>query len=142
MAASPCYAVGTLLKGGRVSETTGGENVRYLGFRYVFLQAPRAGDILDDAKASSWADLQMFKNKVVVIGGTYWASRDQYATPAGARFGCEIVAQEVQAELDGTSIAPASRWLTGLLLVLGGLLMVAVYHWFRLRTAFVVSLIL
>jgi CHASE2 domain len=142
VAASPGYALATLLKGGPASETSGAENVRYLDFRYVFLQTPRAGNILDAAKASSWADLQMFKNKVVVIGGKYWASRDQYATPAGARFGCEIVAQEVQAELDGTSIAPASRWLTGFLLVLGGLLIVAVYHWFRLRTAFVVSLIL
>jgi CHASE2 domain-containing sensor protein len=142
VAASPGYALVTLLKGNRISEMSGGRNSRYLDFRYVFLQTSKAGDILADAESSSWTDLQMFKNKVVVIGGTYWASRDRYATPAGTHFGCEIVAQEVQAELDGTSIAPVSRWLTGLLLVLGGLLMVAVYHWFKLRAAFVVSLIL
>jgi CHASE2 domain-containing sensor protein len=142
VAASPGYALATLLKGVRVSERSGGENVRYLDFRYDFFQTPRAGNILDAAKSASWADLQMFKNKVVVIGGKYWASRDQYATPTGSRFGCEIVAQEVQAELAGTSIAPASRWLTGFLLVLGGLIMVAVYHWFRLRMAFVTSLVL
>jgi len=142
VAASPGYALATLLKDRRISEFSGGKNNRYLDFRYVFLQTSKAGEILDDAKPNSWSDLQMFKNKVVVIGGTYWASRDQYATPAGARFGCEIVAQAVQAELDGTSIDPANRWLTGLLLMLGGLLMVAVYHWFKLSAAFVVSLIL
>lgn len=141
--ASPGYALAALLKGdSRVAEKTGGSNDRYLDFRYDFRRPFKAGNILKDAESASWPDLQIFKDKTVVIGATYWASRDRYASPAGPRFGCEIVAQEVQSELDGRSIAPASRWLTGLLLVLGGLTTVAVYHWFKLRTAFVVSLIL
>jgi hypothetical protein len=136
VAASPGYALFSLLKGNsRVSEQTGGENDRYLDFRYDFHDPfnSKAVNVVSEVNLPSWNDLQMFKDKVVVIGGTYFASRDQYATPVGPLFGCEIVAQEVQAELDGTSIAPASRWLTGLLLVLGGLAIVAVYHWFKLR---------
>ncbi len=141
--ASPGYALATLLRGNSpVSEDTPRENERYLDFRYDFRKAFKARDVISDAKFTSWHALQMFNNKVVVIGGTYWASRDRYATPSGPLSGCEIVAQEVQAELDGTSIAPASRSLTGLLLVLGGLATVVVYHWLKLRAAFVLSLIL
>ena len=142
IAASPGYALATLLKGNaEISEKPAGQIDRYLDFRYDF-NTYHAGNIVADSKPTSWASLQIFKNKVVVIGATYLAARDRYATPAGPHFGCEIVAQEVQAELDGTSIASASRWLTGLLLVVGGFATVAVYHWFKLRTAFLVSLIL
>jgi CHASE2 domain-containing sensor protein len=139
---SPGYALASLLSGhSNAPETARRQDERYLDFRYDFAKPFNAGNTLTEAASSSWNDLQMFKNKVVVVGATYWAARDLYATPAGPRFGCEIVAQEVQAELDGTSIAPASRWLTGLLLVLGGFATVAIYHWFKLRAAFIVSLI-
>lgn len=142
VAASPGYALANIVKDKvGISEKNAGRNDRYLDFRYDF-NTYKARDIEADAKPASWADLQMFKDKIVVIGATYSAARDQYATPAGARFGCEIVGQEVQAELDRTSIASASRWLTGLLLVLGSLATVAVYHLFKLRAAFIVSLIL
>jgi CHASE2 domain-containing sensor protein len=142
VAASPGYALATLLKdNGEISEKNEGGSDRYLNFRYDF-NTYKAGNIDADAKRASGPDLQIFRNKIVVIGATYAAARDQYATPVGPRFGCEIVGQEVQTELDGTSIASASRWLTGLLLVLGGFATVAVYHWFKLRTAFLVSLIL
>ena len=83
----------------------------------------------------------MFKDQVVVVGATYRAARDRYATPAGLLYGCEIVAQEAEAEIDGTSIPSASRWLTGCLLVLGGLATMALYHRFSLRIAFLLSLL-
>jgi hypothetical protein len=54
--------------------------------------------------------------------------------------GCEIVAQAAAAEIDGTFISSASRWTTGLLLVMGGLATLAVYHWLKFRMAFLVSL--
>lgn len=141
VADSPGYALAALLKDGRTREAAGGQNERYLDFRYDFSRHAEASDIMTNATFTSLNSLQTFKDRVVVVGATYWAARDRYATPDRPHFGCEIVAQEVQAELDGTSIAPASRWLTGVLLVLGGLATVALYHWFSLRVAFVASLI-
>jgi hypothetical protein len=56
--------------------------------------------------------------------------------------GCEIVAQSAAAEIDGTFISSASRLTTGLLMVLGGLATMAVYHWLNFRVAFLVSLVM
>jgi CHASE2 domain-containing sensor protein len=84
--------------------------------------------------------MALFNGQVVVLGGTYRVARDQYATPKGLLNGCEIIAQAVAAEIDGTSISSASRWMTGLLMVLGGLATLAVYHWLKFRVAFLVSL--
>jgi CHASE2 domain-containing sensor protein len=94
-----------------------------------------------DAASKSWKDVSLFKNQVVVIGATYRVARDRYATPAGLLYGCEIVAQEIQAEIDGTSIPFANKWLTGLLLVFGGLATVILYHRLGLRLAFFISLL-
>ncbi|MGD0940084.1 MAG: CHASE2 domain-containing protein [Terracidiphilus sp.] len=141
VAGSPGYALAHLLKsGGQVPKIAGGQNDRYLDFRYDFSNSANASDILKNSTFTSWHDLQTFKDRIVVVGATYSAARDRYATPAGPRFGCEIVAHEVQAELDETSVAQSSRWLTGLFLVLGGLATVALYHCFNLRVAFVFSL--
>ena len=84
----------------------------------------------------------LFNGQVVVLGGKYRVARDQYSTPKGLMNGCEIIAQAVAAEIEGTSISAASRWMTGLLMIAGGLITLAVYHWLKFRIAFLVSLAL
>lgn len=135
---SPGYAVSRLL--GSPVPTSTLRDERFLDFRYQF-KISRASDVLSDSKSQSWRDIAIFKNQVVVIGGTYRTARDRHATPAGLLCGSQIVAQEAEAELSGTSIPSANRWLTGLLMVIGGLATVALYHWSSLRVAFLSSLL-
>ena len=138
---SPGYAISRLLTSAPPLKSmmrTGNE--RFLDFRYRFI-ASKASSVLSDSKSEAWKDISIFKGKVVLIGGTYRAARDRHATPAGLLYGSQIVAQEAESEIDGTSIPSASRWLTGLSMVLGGLATVAIYQWSSLRLAFLISLL-
>ena len=139
---SPGYAAATIVAGHAPDDSASHEGqTHYLDFRYRFVPI-RAADLLQDAKSDSWEKMALFNGQVVVLGGTYRVARDQYATPKGLLNGCEIIAQAVAAEIEGTSISSASRWMTGLLMVLGGLATLAVYHWLKFRQAFLVSLAL
>jgi CHASE2 domain-containing sensor protein len=136
---SPGYAAATIAAGHVPDNSSGNGNTHYLDFRYRFVPV-RAADLLQDAQSDTWEKMALFNGQVVVLGGTYRVARDQYATPKGLLNGCEIIAQSVAAEIDGTSISSASRWMTGLMMVLGGLATLAVYHWLKFRQAFLVSL--
>ena len=116
-----------------------GTKTHYLDYRYRFVPV-KARDLVQDAESDTWKQMALFTGQVVVLGGTYRAGRDQYSTPKGLVNGCEIVAQSVAAELDGTYISAASRWMTGLMMVLGGLVTMGVYHKLKFRMAFLVSL--
>lgn len=139
--ASPGYAVSRLLTSPSSQSLMHFRNERFLDFRYRFMTS-KASAVLADSKYPLWKDISIFKDQVVVIGGTYRAARDRHATPAGLLYGSQIVAQEAESEIDGTSIPSAGRWLTGLLMVLGGLVTVAIYRWSNLRLAFLLSLLL
>jgi CHASE2 domain-containing sensor protein len=139
---SPGYAAARMVKGHSLEDPAShsGET-HYLDFRYRFSPI-KVRDLLEDAKSPTWEKLALFNGQVVVVGGEYRVARDQYATPKGLMNGCAIIAQAVAAEIEGTYISPASRWITGLLMVAGGLTTLAVYHFFKFRTAFLVSLAL
>jgi CHASE2 domain-containing sensor protein len=137
---SPGYAAATIVAGHAPDDSSSHEGqTHYLDYRYRFVPI-KAGDLLQDAKSDTWEKMALFNGQVVVLGGAYRVARDQYATPKGLLNGCEIIAQAVAAEIEGTSISSASRWMTGLLMVLGGLATLAVYHWLKFRVAFLVSL--
>jgi CHASE2 domain-containing sensor protein len=138
---SPGYAVSRLLRFPQSPPSASSfRNERFLDFRYQF-RTSKASAVLSDAESESWKDISIFKDQVVVVGGTYRAARDRHATPAGLFYGSQIIAQETEAEMDGTSIPSASRWLTGLIMVLGGLVTIVIYHCSNLRVAFLVSLL-
>lgn len=142
VAASPGYALARLLTSQPSPQLMPGSgNDRFLDFRYQF-KTSKASDVLADSNSKSWKDLSVFKDRVVVVGGTYRAARDRHATPAGLLYGSQIVAQEAEAELDGTTIPSINRWLSGILMMIGGLVTVGVYRWSSLRVAFLVSLLL
>jgi CHASE2 domain-containing sensor protein len=139
---SPGYAAAKIVAGHAPEDPAShAGQTHYLDFRYR-LAPIQASDLLADAASPAWENLALFKGQIVVVGGAYRAARDQYATPKGIMDGCAIVAQSVAAEVDGTYISPASRWLTGLLMIAGGLATLAVYHFFKFRTAVLVSLAL
>ena len=139
---SPGFAAARIVAGHAPedSASVGGET-HFLDFRYRFTPI-KASDLVQDAASDTWGQMGFFKDQVVVLGGTYRVARDQYATPRGLMNGCEIVAQAVAAEIEGTSISSASRWSTGLMMIAGGLVTLAVYHWLKFRVAFLVSLAL
>jgi hypothetical protein len=115
------------------------KNERILDFRYVFYLM-NARSVLEYAKKPGWPD-GVLRDKIVILGGRYRAGRDQYATPLGIIDGVEIVAQATQAEIDDTGIPHTGPWL-GVLEMLAGLIVIALYQLFPLRTAVLVSLIL
>jgi CHASE2 domain-containing sensor protein len=142
MVDSPGYAAAKIVAGHPPEDPANHTGqTHYLDFRYQF--APiRARDLLQDAQSPQWEKMALFNGQVVVVGGEYRAARDQYATPKGLMDGCAIVAQAVAAEIENTYISPASRWLTGLLMIAGGLATLAIYHFFKFRAAFLVSLVM
>jgi hypothetical protein len=102
----------------------------------------RASDLLQDAESNTWDQLASFKDQAVVIGGTYRVARDRYATPRGLLNGSEIVAQAAASEIAGTFIPTVNRWLTGALMLLGGLLTLAIFNWLPFKKAVLVSFLL
>jgi CHASE2 domain-containing sensor protein len=125
--------------------TSGGD--RLLDFRYQF---PAGGppeknplsatSVLRSAETPGWPG-GLLRGKVVVLGGTYRAARDSYATPVGRRPGSEIIAQATQAEISGTGIPPRSPWFVACIEFLGGALLIILYQQINLRMALLVSLL-
>jgi len=137
---SPGFAAARMVEGHAPEEHESlAEEMHFLDYRYRFVPI-KARDLVQDADSSTWEKLGLFAGQVVVVGGTYRVARDQFTTPKGLMDGCEIVAQAAAAEIDGTFISSASRWMTGLLMIVGGLATLAVYHWLKFRMAFLVSL--
>jgi CHASE2 domain-containing sensor protein len=115
------------------------ENTRLLDFRYKFFPMP-ARALIDKSHLPGWPKGDLH-NQVVVLGGTYRAARNNYATPTRLMEGSEIVAQGIEAEMSDTGIQRANPWFAGLLQLLAGFGFVALYHFFRLRTALLTSLV-
>jgi len=139
---SPGFAAARILAGHApedLANTT--SEMHFLDYRYRFPPI-KTRDLVQNAQSEAWEKMALFNGQVVVLGGMYRVARDQYATPKGLMNGCEIIAQAVAAEIEGTTISSASRWLTGLLMIAGGLITLAVYHWLKFRTAFLISLAL
>jgi CHASE2 domain-containing sensor protein len=93
------------------------------------LNAISAGTVLDAAHGEGWAE-GILKDKIVMVGGTYWYSHDQHATPAGPLYGVQIMAQAVETELSGGGIGAANQVKMFLLEILVGLGL-AVLHYYR-----------
>jgi CHASE2 domain-containing sensor protein len=136
---SPGYAAARIVAGHAPEAASSEGATHYLDYRYRFVPI-KARDLLSDADSPTWENMALFNGQVVVVGGAYRVARDEYATPRGLLNGCEIVAQAAAAEIEGTFIGSVSRWMTGLLMILGGLATLAVYHWLKFKQAFLVSL--
>jgi CHASE2 domain-containing sensor protein len=139
--ASPGFAAAQLFKGQPATPSNASAATHLLDFHYSFTPV-RATDLLANAQSPTWDQLAAFKDQAVVIGGTYRVARDRYATPKGLLNGSEIVAQATASEIAGTFIPTVNRWLTGTLMLFGGLLVLAIYNMLPFKKAFFVSLLL
>jgi CHASE2 domain-containing sensor protein len=138
---SPGFAAAQLFKGQPSPPVNAAADTHLIDFHYRFASV-RASDLLQDADSNTWDQLASFKDQAVVIGGTYRVARDRYATPKGLLNGSEIVAQAAASEIAATFIPTVNRWLTGALMLLGGLMTLAIYNWLPFKKAFLSSLLL
>jgi CHASE2 domain-containing sensor protein len=79
------------------------DDLRIMRFAGSRTRYPRltASAILEAAPQAWWADASPLRDRIAIVGGTYRAARDEYVTPLGAMDGVQLVAQAVEAELDG-----------------------------------------
>jgi CHASE2 domain-containing sensor protein len=75
----------------------------FAGDRYSFHHIP--------AGAIDAAPDRDFKDKIVLLGGTFAAARDQYPTPLGQKAGVELTAFAIASELEGGGITAANHAL-------------------------------
>jgi hypothetical protein len=114
---------------------------RTIGFRRGLLVLT-AADALRLAARPAFAASGPLRGRIVLVGGTYRAARDQYHTPLGMMPGLHILAQVVETELDGGGRRPASLVYLALLQLLLMLLAGFLYHGLEPGRAFAASLAL
>lgn len=135
------WAVVRALPGGAAREASHHPLVlNFAGDRYAFNRLS-ARDVIAGAKLAAWATVGPLKNKVVLVGGTYRAARDEYITPVGAMPGVQLVAQAVESEIHGGGIRPLAHWLMTILEIASGILLVWINYRFRMATALMLSLV-
>jgi CHASE2 domain-containing sensor protein len=113
--------------------------LNFAGDRYAFPHIA-ARDVLAAANSAAWGEAGPLKDRVVLVGGTFRAARDEYVTPVGAMPGMQLVAQAIESELHSGGIRPLAHWLMTLLEIASGILLVWINYRFRLGAALALSL--
>jgi CHASE2 domain-containing sensor protein len=127
---------------GKSPRSIGGrsEYLRFTGGRYDF-QIIKAGALLEwseenQSKTKPWVP-DTLTRKIVLIGGSFSAARDEYMTPVGKMPGVELIGHAIEAELD--SAGTEKIWLLAIPFdIVLGILIVGIFHVAedRLRWAF------
>ncbi|HKP74807.1 MAG TPA: CHASE2 domain-containing protein [Longimicrobiaceae bacterium] len=68
-----------------------------------------------------------FRDRIVLLGGSFWLGRDQHRTPLGELPGVDVLAQILETELDGGGPRAPGFWSLFLVQVAAGLLIVAAF---------------
>ena len=97
--------------------------------------------VLKIAREPGWADNGPLRNRIVLLGGFFRASRDTQITPIGKMAGVQLMAQAIETELRGGGIRPLNEVLAFILDILAGTILVWFSYRFRLSTALTLSLL-
>lgn len=101
---------------------------------YAFDRPVRASAVLAEANGGEVSTASptflALKDKVVILGGKYAASRDFYETPLGVRYGVDLSAVAVESELTGTGIREANHYVLFALEVAAGLALAFFSYYF------------
>jgi CHASE2 domain-containing sensor protein len=119
------------------------ERERFLNFsgnRYDF-PAYSASFVLTAHEADWWKDKSPFRDKIVLVGGSFRAGRDVYKTPMGVTSGVQLMAQVVESELQGRGISEVNKLLMILFDFAAWIALVAVYYFCRLSVALWISIV-
>lgn len=91
-------------------------------------------EVLSSHQGAGWqGERGPLKDKIVLLGGVYPESRDQHYTPAGTKYGVELLAYAVESDLQGRTIKPPSKYVVGLVGLLVGFVLVLVHARFGER---------
>jgi CHASE2 domain-containing sensor protein len=82
-------------------------------------------------RATQWQELNPLKGKIVILGGTFRAGRDRYATSLGMLDGVEVLAQSIESEISQQRPRAATKRVVFLVDVLLGLLFIIVVYFIR-----------
>jgi CHASE2 domain-containing sensor protein len=100
-----------------------------------------ARDVLTGARGKAWSTQGPLRNKIVILGGSYHAARDEYVTPVGMMGGVDLTATALESDLEDRGIEAADKgWLVVVEMVVG-LLIVVAHHSLPPRRAVLMSLI-
>ena len=113
--------------------------LNFSGDRYAFKRI-RASYVMQLADTPGWQQNGPLRDKICLVGGVYRAARDEYPTPLGPMDGVQLMAHSVATDLRGGGIHHANEFVMIVLEILGGYLLVILYHRFRLGTALMLSL--
>lgn len=111
--------------GSRVAANDDSHDIRLLTFGGTRTRFKRlsATAVLASASQPWWTQSSPLKGRLVLVGGTYRAARDEYITPLGPLAGVELVAQAAEAEIGG-GVRPVSHTIMLLVELLAGVLFV------------------
>src|SRR4029453_18448294 len=114
--------------------------LNFSGNRYEFL-VYSASFVLAAREADWWKDKSPFRDKVVLVGGSFRAGRDVYSTPLGMTSGVQLIDQVVESELQGRGISEFNKFLMVIFDFAAWIALVAVYYFCRLSVALWISMI-
>jgi CHASE2 domain-containing sensor protein len=137
----PIYATGPV--DGTSSELAD-RKIRFSANRSLAMRRLRARDVLaayaqpDELSASIDATL---RDAVVILGANFRHARDRYRTPVGALSGSEILANAVVTESDPRhAIDPVDPWVSFIIDLIVGVVLLAVISPLRLRWPFAIAI--
>lgn len=100
-----------------------------------------ASFVLRAARSPDFEETGVLRDRIVLLGGSYRAARDRYATPLGEMSGVAILAQVTQTELAGRGTEPLRRDVIGVLLFVNGLALLLLFQLVSFPRVFLVSLV-
>lgn len=98
-----------------------------------------ASHIVKLSESADWQDNNLIKNKIVLIGGTYLGN-DKHATPFGEMSGLETNANVIETELSGGGFKAPNTFVTTVLSLFDGFLIIVLFQALPLSRAFWCSL--
>jgi CHASE2 domain-containing sensor protein len=114
--------------------------LNFSGDRYAF-RTFAASFVLSGHEADWWKEKSPFRDKIVLLGGSYRTARDIHMTPLGVTTGVELGAQAVESELQGSGIHEVNKLLMILFDFVAWIALVAIYYFCRLAIALWISLV-
>lgn len=108
--------------------------------KYSPVLEAKASQILEMSHQRNWADNNLLKDKMVLLGGDY-AVQDEHETPTGWMLGVEVLASIIETEQTGGGRQPIGRPMVLLLAVIDSIVLLLVIH-SGLRKALLISVVL
>lgn len=127
----------------KIERTAGSEELvlNFAGEQYRFNRL-NVRNLLSAASKDYWAENSPLRDKIVLLGGTYRAARDEYVTPVGVRSGVELIAQAIASELQGGGIRPINWVVATAMDLVNGLILIYLNWRFPGRLAATVNVAL